>query len=123
MSLSFVHFVYHLSRFKVEWLSLSILIGNFVRYVHFVSLVQHIKLKTQFSLGLAVPSAPADIKAVTSASSSVIVSWRAPSQPNGVIQKYTVYRREIISGKEVIIRIMFLNFAPKLDDLLCLLFF
>ena len=49
-----------------------------------------------------VPSAPADIKAVTSASSSVIVSWRTPAQPNGVIQKYTVYRREIISGKEVI---------------------
>ena len=51
---------------------------------------------------ILVPSAPADIKAVTSASSSVIVSWRTPAQPNGVIQKYTVYRREIISGKEVI---------------------
>ncbi len=49
-----------------------------------------------------VPSAPADIKAVTSGESSAIVSWRAPSLANGVIQKYTVYRREIISGKEAI---------------------
>ena len=56
----------------------------------------------QNEIYLLVPSAPADIKAVTSASSSVIVSWRTPAQPNGVIQKYTVYRREIISGKEVI---------------------
>lgn len=48
-----------------------------------------------------VPSSPADIKAVTSGDSSIIVSWRAPTLPNGIIQKYTVYRREIISGKEV----------------------
>jgi hypothetical protein len=50
----------------------------------------------------SVPSAPADIKAVTSGDSSAIVSWRAPALSNGVIQKYTVYRREIISGKEAI---------------------
>ena len=48
-----------------------------------------------------MPSAPADIKAVTSGESSAIVSWRAPALSNGIIQKYTVYRREIISGKEV----------------------
>ena len=51
---------------------------------------------------LSVPSAPADIKAVTSGDASAIVSWRAPTLANGVIQKYTVYRREIISGKEAI---------------------
>ena len=49
----------------------------------------------------SVPSSPADIKAVTSGDASMIVSWRAPTLPNGIIQKYTVYRREIISGKEV----------------------
>ena len=49
-----------------------------------------------------MPSAPADIKAVTSGESSAIVSWRAPALSNGLIQKYTVYRREIISGKEAI---------------------
>ncbi len=26
---------------------------------------------------------------------------RAPTLPNGIIQKYTVYRREIIGGQEV----------------------
>ena len=50
---------------------------------------------------IPVPSAPADIKAVTSGETSVIVSWRGPTLSNGAIQKYTVYRREIISGQEV----------------------
>ena len=53
-----------------------------------------------FSLFL-VPSAPADIKVVTSGETSSIVSWRAPALPNGIIQKYTVYRREVINGEEV----------------------
>ncbi len=48
-----------------------------------------------------VPSAPADIKAVTSGDNSVLVSWRPPNSPNGRIQKYTVYRREVINGEEV----------------------
>ena len=48
-----------------------------------------------------VPSAPADIKVVTSGETSSIVSWRAPELPNGIIQKYTVYRREVINGEEV----------------------
>ena len=50
---------------------------------------------------IIVPSAPADIKAVTSGETSVIVSWRTPEMPNGVIQKYTVHRREVIDGEEV----------------------
>ncbi len=49
----------------------------------------------------AVPSAPADIKAVTSGDSSVLVSWRPPSSPNGRIRRYTVYRREVVNGEEV----------------------
>ena len=49
-----------------------------------------------------VPSAPADIKVVTSGETSSIVSWRAPALPNGIIQKYTVYRREVVNGEEVI---------------------
>ena len=54
----------------------------------------------QFSF--LVPSAPADIKVVTSGETSSIVSWRAPALPNGIIQKYTVYRREVVNGEEVI---------------------
>ena len=49
----------------------------------------------------SVPSAPSDIKAVTSGDHSVIVSWRPPNSPNGNIQKYTVYRREVVNGEEV----------------------
>ena len=49
-----------------------------------------------------MPSAPADIKVVTSGETSSIVSWRAPALPNGIIQKYTVYRREVVNGEEVI---------------------
>ena len=46
-----------------------------------------------------VPSAPADIKAVTSGERSLIVSWKPPDRPNGVIEKYTVFRREVVNGK------------------------
>ena len=61
-------------------------------------------------ISISVPSSPADIKAVTSGDNSVIVSWRAPAQSNGAIQKYTVYRREIISGQEVSSSILLLQF-------------
>lgn len=43
----------------------------------------------------SVPEAPAAIKALKSGSQTVMVSWLPPSQPNGVISKYTVYYREI----------------------------
>ncbi len=38
---------------------------------------------------------------MTSGDSSVLVSWRPPSNPNGRIRKYTVYRREVVNGEEV----------------------
>ncbi len=38
---------------------------------------------------------------MTSGDSSVIVSWRQPANPNGIIKKYTVFRREVINGEEV----------------------
>ena len=41
------------------------------------------------------------MKAVTSGSSSVLVSWKSPNTPNGKITKYTVYRREVVNGAEV----------------------
>lgn len=49
----------------------------------------------------SVPSAPADVKAVTSGQDSLIVSWRSPALPNGIIQRYTVYRREVLNGQEI----------------------
>ena len=50
---------------------------------------------------VAVPSGPADVRAVTSGPGSVMVSWRPPGSPNGVIKKYTVFRREVMNGEEV----------------------
>ena len=41
------------------------------------------------------------MRAVTSGSGSVMVSWRPPGSPNGVIKKYTVFRREVMNGEEV----------------------
>ncbi|CAB4064370.1 unnamed protein product [Lepeophtheirus salmonis] len=47
------------------------------------------------------PSSPEDIKAVISGQESVIVSWRPPKFPNGRIQKYTIFRREMFEGDEI----------------------
>ena len=49
----------------------------------------------------SVPSGPADVRAVTSGPGSAMVSWRPPAAPNGVIKKYTVFRREVMNGEEV----------------------
>ncbi|XP_026295729.1 Down syndrome cell adhesion molecule isoform X49 [Apis mellifera] len=39
------------------------------------------------------PEAPIAIKALVMSSESILVSWRPPSQPNGVITQYTVYTK------------------------------
>ncbi|XP_037087513.1 LOW QUALITY PROTEIN: Down syndrome cell adhesion molecule-like protein Dscam2 [Pollicipes pollicipes] len=41
-----------------------------------------------------VPEPPADIKALPMSPDSILVSWREPAQPNGVIKRYTVYFKE-----------------------------
>ncbi|XP_017021345.1 cell adhesion molecule Dscam2 isoform X2 [Drosophila kikkawai] len=46
-----------------------------------------------------VPEAPADIKVVSSSSQSLYISWLAPSEPNGVITKYSLYTR-VVNGRE-----------------------
>ncbi|XP_022253768.1 Down syndrome cell adhesion molecule-like protein Dscam2 [Limulus polyphemus] len=45
-----------------------------------------------------VPSAPADIKAIPMFSNGILVSWRPPTQPNGLIQHYTLYQRSLFRG-------------------------
>jgi hypothetical protein len=40
-----------------------------------------------------LPSQPRAIKAVQSSPDSVIVSWKLPKEPNGILRKYTVYRK------------------------------
>ncbi|CAH2009909.1 unnamed protein product [Acanthoscelides obtectus] len=48
-----------------------------------------------------VPGPPADIKAVASGSQSLKVSWLPPVEPNGIITKYTLYRRGLDGHQEV----------------------
>ncbi|XP_071455023.1 cell adhesion molecule Dscam1 [Hetaerina americana] len=41
-----------------------------------------------------VPEAPASIKALVMSGDSILVSWKPPEQPNGIVVQYTVYVRE-----------------------------
>ncbi|XP_066139979.1 cell adhesion molecule Dscam2 isoform X2 [Euwallacea fornicatus] len=55
-----------------------------------------------------VPGAPIDIKVAAASAQSLRVSWLPPLDPNGVITKYSLYRRstdgrqEIDNGKQII---------------------
>ncbi|KRF98107.1 uncharacterized protein Dwil_GK22019, isoform BR [Drosophila willistoni] len=40
-----------------------------------------------------VPEAPTDVKALVMGNAAILVSWRAPAQPNGIITQYTVYSK------------------------------
>ncbi|RVE53919.1 hypothetical protein evm_001322, partial [Chilo suppressalis] len=44
-----------------------------------------------------VPGPPSAIKVVVSSSTSLLVSWRKPDQPNGVISHYTIYVKPVSS--------------------------
>ncbi|KAL5286966.1 Dscam family protein [Megaselia abdita] len=44
------------------------------------------------------PEAPTDVKALVMGEEAILVSWKPPSEPNGVIQQYTVYAK--IEGSE-----------------------
>lgn len=50
-------------------------------------------LVTIFRLLRSAPEAPIAIKALVMSAESILVSWRPPSQPNGVISQYTVYTK------------------------------
>ncbi|KAJ8949300.1 hypothetical protein NQ318_006725 [Aromia moschata] len=49
----------------------------------------------------SVPGAPADIKVAVSSPQSLKVSWLPPLEPNGVITKYNLYRRNMDGRQEV----------------------
>lgn len=65
-----------------------------------------------FDPNFAVPEAPAAIKALVMSAESILVSWKAPSQPNGVIKQYTVYYKD--KSKEVSIFMIFFFFKIKM---------
>lgn len=39
----------------------------------------------------SVPEAPRAVKALVMGAESILVSWRPPAQPNGVVTHYNVY--------------------------------
>lgn len=41
-----------------------------------------------------VPESPTDVKALVMSSEAILVSWRQPNQPNGIITQYTVYYKQ-----------------------------
>ncbi|XP_071050253.1 cell adhesion molecule Dscam1 isoform X5 [Onthophagus taurus] len=46
------------------------------------------------------PEAPSALKALVMSSDSILVSWKPPTEPNGIIQQYTVYVQEEGSGSD-----------------------
>lgn len=47
---------------------------------------------------ILVPEPPSNIKALVMSTNSILVSWKPPTQPNGVVEQYTVYVRELTEG-------------------------
>lgn len=43
----------------------------------------------------SVPGEPADIKALVIDSESIMLSWRSPRHPNGILRKYKIYMRSL----------------------------
>lgn len=50
-------------------------------------------------LNFTAPEAPLAIKALIMSSEAILVSWRPPAQPNGMISHYTVYYK--VEGKDL----------------------
>ena len=51
-----------------------------------------------------VPSRPADVKAVPAASNQILVAWRPPLYPNGIILRYTIHMMDMSIGEVRIIK-------------------
>lgn len=60
-------------------------------------------MHTYFFSFTTVPEAPTAVKALVMSLNAILVSWRAPTQPNGIVTHYTVYTQmpgsEPISNK------------------------
>lgn len=41
-----------------------------------------------------MPEPPSAVKALVMTGDSILVSWKPPTQPNGVVVQYTVYVKE-----------------------------
>ncbi|XP_035228691.1 Down syndrome cell adhesion molecule-like protein Dscam2, partial [Stegodyphus dumicola] len=48
-----------------------------------------------------VPSPPSDIKALPMLPDAILLSWQPPTQPNGILQQYTLYQRTTQNNRQV----------------------
>ena len=53
-----------------------------------------------FSLSPLVPGSPSNIKSLAVDSSSLLISWLPPTDPNGKIVSYTVYSKTMVDGRQ-----------------------
>lgn len=60
----------------------------------------HHQFTSSWLLSFSVPEAPTAVKALVVGAQAILVSWRPPSHPNGIITQYTVYYREEGSESE-----------------------
>ncbi|XP_013413706.1 Down syndrome cell adhesion molecule homolog, partial [Lingula anatina] len=52
------------------------------------------------------PGQPADVKALAMNESSILITWKKPLRPNGIIQKYIIYfKHNDAMGKEILDRV------------------
>ena len=47
-----------------------------------------------------IPGPPSSVKALAMSQDSILVSWKTPEEPNGIILKYTVYMKELDRSRD-----------------------
>ena len=48
-----------------------------------------------------IPGPPVSVKALAMSDEAILVSWKEPEEPNGVVVQYTVYIKELGRSREV----------------------
>lgn len=45
-------------------------------------------------MNFSVPEAPTAVKALVMSANSILISWKPPTEPNGIVEYYTVYQKQ-----------------------------
>ena len=67
-----------------------------------------------------IPGSPSFVKAMAMSQDSILVSWKEPEEPNGIILQYTVYIKELARSRDVAPRshkVNALQMSHQVDDL------
>lgn len=62
--------------------------------------IKFIHKKTSFNyqftiIFCSVPEAPTAVKALVMSADSILISWKPPTEPNGIVEYYLVYQKQI----------------------------